>query len=87
MKAGIHFGDMKLRGHICLGLSIRYIWIRSRTVRDRILKLHNRTSMKNKGTRIFFFLNRTCCRVMPLFRLMQCNLVNKIYRELLELGS
>ena len=64
--------------------------IRSKTVRDRILKFY----VKNKRTHIFFLLfHRTCCRVtgyrhfsdFPIVSLW--NLVNKISREPLDLGS
>ena len=82
----------KLRGHICLGLSVRGTWcvmlcIRSRTVRDRIMKLDILNMYeKISGPVLFFLFCQPCrCRVMALF---QCffdfpivslwNLVNKI---------
>ena len=44
--------------------------------------------MKNKRTRIFFFLHRSCrSGVMPLFRLCMNNLVSRISEKPLRLGS
>ena len=77
---------------ICL--SVSYACNRSRTVRDRILNLVCRTSMKIKETCIFFLVHQIChCRVIALFKVFHFHyivslwkLVNKIFQEPLEPG-
>ena len=55
---------------VCLSVTLGY---GLESVEIRSWNCIYRTSMKNKGTRIFYFLGRTCCcRVMPLLLLMQC---------------
>ena len=94
--------------HIGLGLYVRAcvclcarawgtLCMRSRTVRDKILKLEIcGIRMKNKRTRIFFFsVGRFGAELCPFFDVFKFyfaiirlwDLVNKISGELLELGS
>ena len=91
----------KLRGHIGLGLSVRpsvrvsvrlSVILGSWETREPLmLESWNFICgmyMKNKRTRIFFFLHQSCgSGVMPLFRLCMKNLVNRISGEPLKLES
>ena len=71
---------------LSIRLSVRNTWqLRNpRTAYARILKFY----MKNKRTRIFFFLHQSFgSGVMPLFQLCMKNLVNRISGEPLKLES
>ena len=82
------FGPVRLS--VCLSVKL---YMLSRTVRDRILKLINGISMKIKRTHIFS-VGLVIAVLYPLFNpffdfciVNLWNLVNKITGELFELGS
>ena len=87
------FGPVRACVRACVRVCVRFwatLFLRSRTIRDRIWKYDIWISMKNKRIPIFFFFfffflffRRTFhCRVMPFFR--RSFAITSLCRELCE---